>query len=136
VETNGFLALLWRIQRRVLEHARPCLEALGTRPQHVFLLAQAARGKRPGEIAQTLHLPPPNVSHLLGDLEEKGWIERRPDPKDRRRLLLELTAEGRRQLEAARRCLAEASARLLEKLAPEERKTLLSLLAKLEEKDG
>jgi len=136
VETNGFLALLWRIQRRLLEDARPCLEELGTRPQHVFLLAQAARGKRPGEIAQTLHLPPPSVSHLLGDLEEKGWIERRPDPNDRRRLLPELTPEGRRQLEAARRCLEQASARLLGRLAPEERSSLLSLLARLEEENG
>ncbi len=135
MEANGLLTRLWRVQRRLLEHARPCLEKLGTGPKHVFLLAQAARGKNPGEIARTLHLSPPSVSHLLGDLEGRGWIRRRPDPKDRRRLVPELTPEGHRLLEEARRCLEAASASLLERLDPAERRSLLLLLAKLEEAD-
>jgi len=133
VEANGLLTRLWRVQRRLLEHARPCLEELGAGPKHVFLLAQAARGRNPSEIARILHLSPPSVSHLLGDLEERGWIHRRPDPRDRRRLVPELTPEGRRLLEEARRCLEAASARLLGRLDPAERRSLLLLLSKLEE---
>ena len=136
METNSLLARLWRIQRRLLEDARPCLEALGATPQQVFLLAQADQGRRPGEIARILHLSPPSVSHLLRDLEKRGWIRRQPDPKDRRRWVLKLTPDGHGRLTAARDCLNAASERLIQRLSEAERRTLFTLLAKLEESDA
>ncbi len=136
METSGFASLLWRIQRRLLELAAPCLEALDLAPKHAFLLGQLSRRQRPGEIARHLHLPAPSVSHLLAELEARGWITRRPDPDDRRRLLAELTPEGRSALAAVRRCLAAASERLLDRLDTAERDRLLALLARLEGNDA
>ncbi len=46
-----------------------------------------AEGVRPQSMAQT-----------VGDLEADGLVERRPDPEDRRRALVELTQEGRLEL--------------------------------------
>jgi DNA-binding MarR family transcriptional regulator len=60
-------------------------------PQSVSDLAQAER-IRPQSMAQT-----------VGDLEADGLVERRPDPSDGRRALVELTEEGRRALAADRR---------------------------------
>jgi DNA-binding MarR family transcriptional regulator len=52
-------------------------------PQSVSDLASAER-MRPQSMAQT-----------VADLEAQGHVERRPDPADRRRALVALTAEGR-----------------------------------------
>lgn len=41
----------------------------------------------------------PNVTRLLDALEKKKFIERRPDPEDRRKSLIFLQAEGREFLE-------------------------------------
>jgi DNA-binding MarR family transcriptional regulator len=55
-------------------------------PQSVSDLASAER-MRPQSMAQT-----------VADLEAQGHVERRPDPTDRRRALVALTAEGRAAL--------------------------------------
>jgi DNA-binding MarR family transcriptional regulator len=55
-------------------------------PQSVSDLAGAER-MRPQSMAQT-----------VADLEAQGLVERRPDPADRRRALVALTAEGRAAL--------------------------------------
>jgi DNA-binding MarR family transcriptional regulator len=73
-------------------------------PQSVSDLAAAER-VRPQSMAQT-----------VSDLEADGLVERRPDPADGRRALVELTREGSDTLQADRRhregWLAEAIADL------------------------
>ena len=133
MRTWSFLTRLWRLQRRLLERAKPCLQREGIDPKRFFLLAQIERGNRPSELAQALHLPPPSVSHLLGGLEEAGLIVRRPNPSDRRSTLLELTPAGRERLAAARACLEAASEAALARLKEDEREELVRLLERLEE---
>jgi DNA-binding MarR family transcriptional regulator len=60
-------------------------------PQTVSDLAAAER-MRPQSMAQT-----------VSDMEEAGLVERRGDPADRRRMLVDLTKDGRDLLEANRR---------------------------------
>jgi DNA-binding MarR family transcriptional regulator len=60
-------------------------------PQTVSDLAAAER-MRPQSMAQT-----------VSDMEEAGLVERRGDPADRRRMLVDLTKDGRDRLEANRR---------------------------------
>ncbi len=127
------LTRLWRLQRRLLERAKPCLKAEGIDFKRYFLLAQIERGGRPGQLAQALHLPPPSVSHLLAGLEEAGLIVRRPNPEDRRSTLLELTEAGRRRLGAARGCLEAAGEAALARLNEDEKHALIRLLERLEE---
>jgi DNA-binding MarR family transcriptional regulator len=54
-------------------------------------------------IARTLHCHDSNVTGLVDRLEQRGLIERRSDPKDRRVKLIALTKEG----ESLRRRLFE-----------------------------
>lgn len=42
------------------------------------------------------------MAQTIGDLESDGLISRRPDPLDRRQILIELTADGERALEQER----------------------------------
>ena len=49
-----------------------------------------------GELASLLAMDPPNVTTLIDDLQIAGLVRRRPHPTDRRVMLVEATATGRR----------------------------------------
>jgi DNA-binding MarR family transcriptional regulator len=65
------------------------LDELG--PLGVTALADADRSSQP------------TVSGALRHLVQVGWVSKEPDPRDARRSLVQLTAEGRQRLEDARR---------------------------------
>ena len=84
-------------------------------PQSVSDLALAER-VRPQSMAQT-----------VADLEADGFVTRRPDPDDRRRALVELTAEGMTRLQADRAARDGWLARAIaDKLSPADQDTLES----------
>jgi DNA-binding MarR family transcriptional regulator len=64
-------------------------------------------------------------------LEAAGLVERRPDPGDRRGLLVALTLDGMQVVDAAGADHVENERRLLEPLSEEEQQTLNALLRKL-----
>ena len=54
-------------------------------------------------LAAAERVRPQSMAQTVADLERAGLVGRRPDPADRRQILLELTAEGRGALERERR---------------------------------
>lgn len=44
-------------------------------------------------LAEMLEIEPISLARLIDRMEQAGWVERRPDPKDRRAWLLFLTAK-------------------------------------------
>jgi len=54
------------------------------------------------ELAAAVSVDAPYATLIVDNLEERGLVERRPDPADRRRKLVALTSEGK---EAAHRAL-------------------------------
>jgi DNA-binding MarR family transcriptional regulator len=68
----------------------------------------------------------PSMTALVTVLERAGLVERRPDPHDQRVVLVALTAAGTDYLRSRRRAGAEAFARLIDKLPPDETATLLA----------
>jgi DNA-binding MarR family transcriptional regulator len=81
-------------------------------PQSISDLAAGAR-MRPQSMAQTVR-----------ELEDRGLVERRPDPCDKRRAFVELTAAGRETLATERARREGWLARALEDLSDEERALL------------
>jgi DNA-binding MarR family transcriptional regulator len=84
-------------------------EAIQTRIWHVaqLTLAQARvlrrLAKQPrslGQLGADLVLAPPSMTRLVDRLEERGLIARSRDAEDRRKVLVTLTAEGRRLVSA------------------------------------
>ena len=68
----------------------------------------------------------PSMTALVTVLERAGLVERRPDPHDQRVVLVALTAAGTDYVRSRRRAGAEAFARLIDKLPPDETATLLA----------
>ena len=68
---------------------------------------------------------------VIKRLIARGLIARRPDPDDRRRLLLTLTDEGRVLVDVATARGHRISDETLEPLSPSERQTFLKLLRRL-----
>jgi DNA-binding MarR family transcriptional regulator len=81
------------------------------RAEHRFPLSQGAvlgRLDRQGpqgvsDLAKAERMRPQSMAQTVSELEAEGLVERSPDPRDRRRALVELTAQGRAALEADRR---------------------------------
>ena len=55
-----------------------------------------------GALAASEQVSPPTITRVVGKLEAAGLVRRRPDPADGRVTRVELSAAGRRQLDAGR----------------------------------
>ena len=66
-------------------------------------------GSRVTELAQHLRMTKPSVVYLVNDLEDRGYVERLPDPSDRRAVLVRRTERGRN----ADRTVQEVTARVV-----------------------
>ncbi|NUO98881.1 MAG: MarR family transcriptional regulator [Nonomuraea sp.] len=68
---------------------------------------------------------------VLNELAERGLVERMPDPDDRRRNVITITAQGRRRLHRLDKVLDDLHDQLLAPLAPAERDQFVQLLTRL-----
>ena len=66
------------------------MRALTVQPQRITELATAERVTQPA------------ITLLVNRLQERGWVEREPDPCDRRAVLVTLTSEGREVFDGLR----------------------------------
>ncbi|HEY3552754.1 MAG TPA: MarR family transcriptional regulator, partial [Solirubrobacterales bacterium] len=73
----------------------------------VLNLVAAAEGQSQQAIAAAIEIPPSRMVALVDELEQRGLVERRPKPEDRRVRALFLTAKGKRCLERGRKIAAE-----------------------------
>ncbi|GAB3978586.1 MarR family transcriptional regulator [Actinoallomurus acanthiterrae] len=121
---------LGRLSRRLRQHGPQTL----TSSQASTLASVEAIGPvRLGDLAAAEGVSAPTQSRLVASLEAQSLLRRTPDVDDRRATLLEITPEGRRQLEQLR---TERSAFLVERLgtlSPAQRAALVSALDVLED---
>lgn len=112
----------------------------------LFALAHLSRGgkaeecARSGEeakpvmvstLADAMHQSLPAISQRVTALEEKGFVERVADPADRRVTCLRITAEGRREMDAAFRQFGGILSRTVERVGERDMQTLLRLMGGL-----
>ena len=89
------------------------------------------------DLAAAQKMRPQSMAQTVREMESSGLVSRRPDPDDGRRAFVELTAEGRKRLKAARAAredwLAQALERELDASQRETVREALSLLARVAE---
>jgi DNA-binding MarR family transcriptional regulator len=90
-------------------------------------------GTRVSELAQALHIAPRSATEVADSLEERGLVERTPDPRDRRAVLLRPTETGRKLREEVETARAAATRAVFERLPPGDRSELARILRRLVE---
>jgi DNA-binding MarR family transcriptional regulator len=102
-------------------------------PRHVAALEQIRGGPLTvGELASRLDLTLPTVSGVLADLDRAGLIERRPDPADRRRTIVQIAPSQATVIGHWLDGAAQPLARVLDKLTPGEQEAFLKAMDLLE----
>ncbi len=106
---------------------------LGEGDYKVLVRLRLAEGNRlsPGELSDSLMLSTGAMTNRLDRLEERGLVVRKPEPRDRRGVLVELTAEGHDALAAAIHEQAAREIQLLGVLSEDEKAAVNDLLRKL-----
>jgi DNA-binding MarR family transcriptional regulator len=109
------------------------VEATGLSPYHHAVLALLEEDPRETQamIADALGYDRSHLVGILDELEERGLIERKRDPGDRRRHLVSLTAEGKRALARLRAVVTQMEDEFFAPLDPAQREALHALLLEL-----
>jgi len=97
----------------------------------VLNLVAAAEGRSQQAIAAAIEIPPSRMVALVDELEQRGLVDRRPQPDDRRIRALFLTAKGKRCLQRGRKIAAQHEQELTEGMTEADRKRLIGLLQKI-----
>ncbi|UGT43091.1 MarR family transcriptional regulator [Nocardia yamanashiensis] len=126
-------AMIVPLGRALVAAEQPILEAHGlTMWAYIVLLAlgeSSTRGQ--GTLAQEIGADKTRIIAVLDDLQQRGLIERRPDPADRRARLLTLTPAGARLRKAVRADIHAQEERLLSRLPATDRAGFLAALQTL-----
>jgi|SRR5919202_4318195 DNA-binding MarR family transcriptional regulator len=128
--------LLKRLGYAAKEQAMAAYEQTGLHPYHHAVLIALDEGihETQGSIADTLGYDRGQLVGLLDELEDRGLVERRRDPEDRRRHLVSLTPDGKKALGRLRTVARQNEDAFLDPLTNEERATLHDLLLRLAKK--
>jgi DNA-binding MarR family transcriptional regulator len=128
VHTTGPVVLLTRFAWTAFRRLTP--ELLGVKLKEYFALRQL---RDEGRMTQSSLCSAMNVDAnymvlMLNDLESAGYVERRRDPADRRRHIVELTDAGHEAIAQAERAMDEMEDEVLGSLSAEDRAMLRDLL--------
>jgi len=116
-------ATLARTGTALLQELERCVQAWYDIPQPAATVLAVVEGAEspltPTQIIERVLAPAASMTATLDLLERRGWIERRPNPQDRRSLLITITPEGQ-----------EVADRILPGIRTLERETLSGLTSK------
>ncbi len=133
----GATVAVWRLTRAASLGER-LLETAVHRPRgrtwasyRVLLSIRAIGPTEPGTLADILDIAPPSVSSLLATLERSNLITRRPDPSNRRRVIVELTEAGTKAVDESIGDQTDGEVSFLAGLDAAEIATLSTILDKL-----
>lgn len=102
------------------------------KPSHSAVFAQIRpEGNRLTDLARGANITPQAMGELVDELEELGYVERRPDPTDRRAKLIVLTERGHACIAAGIATIDGIEERLDATLGARGHAQLRSLLARL-----
>ena len=131
--TFRLAGLLKRAQAQLVGGLGPALAPFGVDGRELAVLtALATHGPvSQQDLSQALTIDRTTMVALVDGLSAKGLVARGPDPSDRRKNLIEATAEGRATAERAGPAVDEVEGRFLERLPEADRAALRRILRTL-----
>jgi DNA-binding MarR family transcriptional regulator len=135
---GGFGLLLVQLGTLVAAQFREQLAPLGIEPRHFGMLVRLAanEGTAQQALGELVGLNPTQMVFLVDELEERGLVERRRNPADRRSYALYLTDAGHDMLARLRGVVADHQGTLGASLSASERAELTRLLRRLADEQG
>ncbi|OBF51284.1 MarR family transcriptional regulator [Mycobacterium sp. 852002-53434_SCH5985345] len=126
-------AMLVRLTRQAVAAERPVLAAHGL-SMWGYVILSALDGspiRTQAALAEAIGADKTRIIPTLDELQERGYIERSPDPDDRRARLLAITSAGRSIKSAAQRDIQAGEERWLGQLSTSDRTVFLRVLRQL-----
>ena len=125
--------MLGPLERDLVAAEGPVLAAHGLTMWGYVVLSALDRGamRTQSALAEAINADKTRIIRTLDDLQADGYIERNPDPDDRRVRLLAITAAGRKVKDAAQADIQRGEERWLGQLSADERRVFLRVLRRL-----
>jgi DNA-binding MarR family transcriptional regulator len=120
----------WQVARQVRQMSREALAPWDIAPSHARAVGVLTRHgvMRLSELSDHLHIAPRTATEVVDELESRGFVQRRPDPADRRATLVSLTSDGTRVAASIRATRAAEAQRFFSVLSAADRAHLSRIL--------
>jgi DNA-binding MarR family transcriptional regulator len=136
VRTAADADTAYRLQFAISLLARRLRREIGTglTPSQLSVLSTVHRSGSLtlGELADCEQVAPPTITRVVAKLEGAGYLERLPDPDDRRVARVQLTEDARQLVAAARQAKADWVLARLGQLTPAHQRRLLAAVDAIE----
>lgn len=125
--------LLNRLGQRIREATEQVLKPYQLTGKHVGVMTIIHdRGSiQQNEIGLCMHIDRTTMVDVVDDLENKGLVERKDNPVDRRAYALVLTPKGKSILPRVQKLCVAAEGRFLSHLSPKDQREFVEILQKL-----
>jgi DNA-binding MarR family transcriptional regulator len=126
-------AMLELLARQVVAAEQPTLAAHGLSMWGYIVLSALDHSpiRTQAALAEAIGADKTRIIPTLDELQERGYIERIPDPDDRRARLLEITASGRSIKNASQVDIQRGEEQWLGQLSADDRTVFLRVLQQL-----
>lgn len=126
---------LGKALRKVARAYREEIAAHGLTHGQFFMLVAVMEeeGLLPSALAHKTAQDRATTTGLLDRLERDGWVERRPDPRDRRSLRIFLTPQASQRRQAIMGLFEQTNQGFAARFSPQEWGQMQSFLARLEQ---
>jgi DNA-binding MarR family transcriptional regulator len=125
--------MLAELARQTVAAEQPVLDEHGLSMWGYIVLSALDRSpiRTQAALAEAIHADKTRIIPTLDELQEQGYIERTPDPDDRRARLLAITESGRSVKDAVQVAIQRGEERWLGQLSADDRDIFLRVLRQL-----
>jgi DNA-binding MarR family transcriptional regulator len=123
----------WAVARQLRRQSRETLSEWEIAPSHSRAIGVLMRHgvMRLSALSEHLRIAPRSATEVVDWLQERGFVQRSPDPDDRRATLVSLSSKGRQVGEAIRSARASEAEQFFGSLSATDRTNLARILRKL-----
>lgn len=101
----------------------------------LYYISQHEGNVIPSDISNEIGISTARVAATLNSLEKKGMVTRKIDPSDRRRILVEMTPTGKKEIEEHIKMIRDITINMLRYLGEDDAKEYVRIMKRLAERN-